>query len=150
MMCRATAVRTAQAVHITSCGCIWVIFRIAGPDPCAWPRAGRDAARAFATGCFATHQTHDIRGLSSSELQVRVAMALETLFACRTQRVMSGQSLEHWKKYFANSKKYRKVGRVLHEPIDPMSPIPEHCDPKKAAAAPENASKPADKHHDEL
>ena len=44
------------------------------------------------------------------------------------------QGLEHWKKFFADSKKYRKVGRVLHEPIDPMSPVPEPCDPKKAAA----------------
>ena len=62
---------------------------------------------------------------------------------------MTKQSLEHWKKFFADSKKYRKVGRVLHEPIDPISPIPEHCDPKKATA-PEDASKGADKHRDEL
>lgn len=34
-------------------------------------RAGRDAARAFATGCFATHRTHDVRGLSQRELKVR-------------------------------------------------------------------------------
>ncbi|KIP09845.1 hypothetical protein PHLGIDRAFT_102163 [Phlebiopsis gigantea 11061_1 CR5-6] len=90
--------------------------------------AGRDAARAFATGCFATHQTHDIRGLSDRE--------------------MAG--LEHWKKFFADSTKYRKVGRVLHEPIDPASPIPEHCDPKKVKAAPEDAAQRAGKSHDEL
>jgi len=89
--------------------------------------AGRDAARAFATGCFATHQTHDIRGLSDREMA----------------------SLDHWRKYFADSKKYRKVGRVLHEPIDPMSPIPEHCGPKKAKKAPEDAAKQAG-HRDEL
>ena len=33
-------------------------------------RAGVDAARSFATGCFATHRTHDLRGLTDKELQV--------------------------------------------------------------------------------
>jgi len=33
-------------------------------------RAGVDAARSFATGCFATHRTHDLRGLSDDELRV--------------------------------------------------------------------------------
>ncbi len=32
--------------------------------------AGVDAARAFATGCFVDHRTHDIRGLSERELKV--------------------------------------------------------------------------------
>lgn len=34
--------------------------------------AGRDASRAFVTGCFETHRTHDLRGLSMEELVVRV------------------------------------------------------------------------------
>lgn len=33
---------------------------------------GHDAARAFATGCFKEHKTHDIRGLSDDELRVRL------------------------------------------------------------------------------
>jgi hypothetical protein len=41
------------------------------------------------------------------------------------------QGLEHWKQFFANHKTYFKVGRVVHPPIDPASPTPEHCDPKK-------------------
>ncbi|KAJ3566966.1 hypothetical protein NP233_g6669 [Leucocoprinus birnbaumii] len=72
--------------------------------------AGVDAARAFATGCFKDHRTHDIRGLSDSELK----------------------SIDHWKKFYRDHKDYFKVGRVSHKPIDPASPIPEHCDPKKA------------------
>ncbi|KAF9569444.1 cytochrome b5 [Agrocybe pediades] len=76
---------------------------------------GTDAARAFATGCFATHRTHDLRGLTEKELN----------------------SVAHWKKFYANHKDYFKVGRVNHPPIDPASPIPEHCDPKKAKAAKE-------------
>ena len=39
--------------------------------PDGFLRAGKDAARAFATGCFATHQTHDIRGLDEAEMRVR-------------------------------------------------------------------------------
>jgi len=77
--------------------------------------AGTDAARAFGTGCFQTHRTHDLRGLSDSEWE----------------------GVQHWKKFFANHKEYRKVGRVSHPPIDPASPIPEHCDPKKQAKADE-------------
>lgn len=43
------------------------------------------------------------------------------------------------------------MGRVNHPPIDPSSPIPEHCDPKKAAKEKEEdkARKKAEK-RDEL
>ena len=34
-------------------------------------------------------------------------------------------------------KKYWKVGRATHPSVDPASPYPEHCDPKKAQAAKE-------------
>jgi len=33
-------------------------------------RAGRDASRSFVTGCFQTHLTHDLRGLTSDQMQV--------------------------------------------------------------------------------
>lgn len=76
--------------------------------------AGVDAARSFATGCFATHRTHDLRGLSEEQLQ----------------------SVRHWKRFFADHKTYFKVGRVIHPPIDPESPIPEPCESSKAHAQP--------------
>lgn len=60
------------------------------------------------------------------------------------------QSLEHWKQFFADSKKYHKVGRVLHEPIDPMSPIPEPCDPKKVAEQVNQPPVEEKRHRDEL
>ena len=90
---------------------------------------GLDAARAFGTGCFATHKTHDLRGLTDKELA----------------------GVEHWKKFYAEHKDYFKVGHVNHPPIDPKSPIPEHCDPKRAAQEKEEAKarKKAEK-HDEL
>jgi len=54
---------------------------------------------------------HDLRGLSESELE----------------------SVEHWKQFFRDHKTYFKVGRLSRRPIDPMSPLPPHCDPKKDA-----------------
>lgn len=85
--------------------------RVYGPGGSYAPMAGVDAARAFGTGCFKDHRTHDLRGLSESELQ----------------------GVEHWKKFFGEHKSYTKVGRVNHPPIDPASPLPVHCDPKKEA-----------------
>ncbi|KAM5532720.1 hypothetical protein V8D89_013612 [Ganoderma adspersum] len=86
-----------------------------GPGGSYHMMAGKDAARAYGTGCFQTHLTHDLRGLSESEMR----------------------GVEHWKKFYTDSKKYWKVGRVTHPSIDPTSPYPEHCDPKKAQATKE-------------
>ncbi|KAG6332122.1 hypothetical protein ID866_6967 [Astraeus odoratus] len=99
--------------------------RTYGPGGPYHHMAGIDAARSFATGCFATHRTHDLRGLSDSELK----------------------SVQHWKQFFADHKTYFKVGRVLHPPIDPDTPIPEPCDPSKARAQPsEKDMKQGEKH----
>lgn len=51
------------------------------------------------------------------------------------------QSLAHWKKFYAEHPDYVKVGRVNHRQIDPDSPIPDHCDPKKAKEAQEEEVK---------
>ncbi|WRT63249.1 uncharacterized protein IL334_000152 [Kwoniella shivajii] len=67
--------------------------------------AGRDASRAFTTGCFETHLTHDTRGLSEAEIA----------------------SLEHWKSFFANHEKYPKIGYVKNPPLTDSDPIPEPC-----------------------
>lgn len=75
--------------------------------------AGVDAARSFATGCFKAHRTHDFRGLDDAEMA----------------------SIQKWKNFFKNSDKYSYVGKVIHPPIDPKSPIPEHCDETKRNAA---------------
>ncbi|EIN10814.1 cytochrome b5 [Punctularia strigosozonata HHB-11173 SS5] len=74
-----------------------------GPGGSYHGMAGIDAARAFGTGCFKDHRTHDLRGMLDSEMQ----------------------GVEHWKEFFANHKSYPKVGKVVHPPIDPASPIPE-------------------------
>jgi hypothetical protein len=67
--------------------------------------AGRDATRSYITGCFKTHLTHDLRGLSVKELK----------------------NLDQWTDMYANSDKYFYVGKVLLPEIDPESPLPEPC-----------------------
>ena len=42
--------------------------------------------------------------------------------------------MRHWKMFFRDHKSYFRVGRVNHPPVDPTSPLPPHCDPKKDAA----------------
>ncbi|KAJ3042354.1 hypothetical protein HDV00_007488 [Rhizophlyctis rosea] len=76
-----------------------------GPGGSYGTFSGKDAARAYITGCFQTHLTHDLRGLSEKEIQ----------------------QLDHWINFYANHKEYFYVGRVIHDPIDPNSPIPESC-----------------------
>ncbi|GAA5959934.1 hypothetical protein JCM3765_000649 [Sporobolomyces pararoseus] len=83
-----------------------------GPGGAYHVFAGRDAARAFVTGCFKTHLTHDLRGFNQKELA----------------------TLKHWKEFYSNHAKYRKIGRVMHPPIDENSPIPEPCTPPPSSS----------------
>jgi len=39
-------------------------------------RAGRDASRAYVTGCFETHLTPDLRGFGEAEMQASTLMLL--------------------------------------------------------------------------
>jgi hypothetical protein len=55
------------------------------------------------------------------------------------------QGIEHWKKFYADHKTYWKVGRLMLPPIDPKSPIPEHCDPAKRAKQEEQRKKDAER-----
>ena len=90
--------------------------------------AGRDAARAFLTGCFQEDQTPDLRGveemympldppgskkpqLSKAELKNRHAQEL------RQARKQAREGLEHWHKLFRGDKgkPYFKVGEVKRE-----------------------------------
>lgn len=59
------------------------------------------------------------------------------------------QGVANWKRFYADSKKYVKIGRVSHPAIDPETPIPEHCDPKKATARRSPEQVEGIKHHDE-
>ncbi|KAG8865367.1 hypothetical protein FRB96_000257 [Tulasnella sp. 330] len=93
--------------------------RIYGPGGGYHQFAGKDAARAYVTGCFKLHQTHDTRGFNEQELK----------------------SLKKWKDFYANHKDYKKVGTVYHAPIDPESPLPPPCDNQGNAITTEQAPK---------
>jgi predicted heme/steroid binding protein len=68
--------------------------------------AGVDSARAYITGCFETHLTNDLRGLSEEQLK----------------------SLDTWQDFYRHHHSYFRAGTVMHAPIDEDSPLPEPCD----------------------
>lgn len=67
--------------------------------------SGRDAARAFVTGCFRKEDqfTYDLRELDEEEAE---------------------HDIGSWKAFFANSPKYWYVGTVRHEPLTGDPPAP--------------------------
>lgn len=67
---------------------------------------GKDGARAYITGCFATDLTHDLRGVPREEwIELRA-----------------------WRLFYETHPKYFKVGTVHHPPIDPSIPPPAPCE----------------------
>lgn len=79
--------------------------RIYGPGGSYHCFAGRDAARAFVTGCFESDLTHDIRDFSSEQRDV----------------------LANWIAFFENHKNYFAVGHVDNPEIAPETPFPPSC-----------------------
>lgn len=67
------------------------------PDKLTWgtcrhDRAGVDAARAFGTGCFKEHRTHDLRGLSESEINV----CFPAVFTPSSSSIQDGRLVGAW------------------------------------------------------
>lgn len=96
--------------------------RMYGPGGSYNVFAGRDAARGFVTGCFAEDQTADLRGLEEMFLPVDDP-EVDKYFTTAEMERMRGEemaaakerafeALNHWVKFFANSKKYHRVGFV--------------------------------------
>ncbi|KAH9009720.1 hypothetical protein EDB85DRAFT_2243252 [Lactarius pseudohatsudake] len=99
--------------------------RVYGPGGSYALMAGVDAVRAFGTGCFKDHRTHDLRGLDESELQARPISFPPHLHSLFT----AGRgALE---KVLQRAQVLCPDRQVTHPPIDPAGPLPVHCDPKK-------------------
>lgn len=70
--------------------------------------AGRDAARAFHTGCFQTDLTWDVRGLDPEAV---------------------AKDIKGWQGFFEKNSKYFYVGEVTHP--EPTGEIPKFCQGQK-------------------
>ncbi|KAL4934538.1 putative heme/steroid binding domain protein [Aspergillus undulatus] len=90
--------------------------------------AGRDATRAFITGCFAEDLTDDITGVEEMFIPIDEPEDLEGLSSgekkirreqdVRNARKRVEKSIAHWVGFFGNHKKYFEVGRVVKGPGD--------------------------------
>ncbi|KAN0106782.1 cytochrome b5 [Hyaloscypha variabilis] len=100
--------------------------------------AGADASRGFVTGCFDTDRTPDMRGVEEmflpkddpeidglySSAQMKILREQEK----RKAKIETYNALKHWVDFFANSKKYTKVGQVKREKgWETKGPAPTLC-----------------------
>lgn len=96
--------------------------RMYGPGGSYHWFAGVDAARAYVTGCFSTDRTPDMRGVEDMFLPLDDP-AVDRLYTAAEMRALREEELararkqvhdglKHWVDFFANSKKYHRVGTV--------------------------------------
>jgi predicted heme/steroid binding protein len=101
--------------------------------------AGCDASRAYVTGCFAEDRTPDMRGVEEMYLPLddpsidRHWSKAELVELKKKEREEAlkkvHDGLEHWVKFFANSKKYNFVGYVKRPEGWPgTEPVRRLCD----------------------
>lgn len=114
-----------------------------GPDGSYSFFAGRDAARAFVTGCFDTDLTPDLRGVEEMFLPLDAAVGAGAEGLSRADVEARGKreyeaarkkvtdTIEGWASMFRGEggKPYLKVGEVVREPgwLEKL-PVPELCD----------------------
>ncbi|RAL16924.1 putative heme/steroid binding domain protein [Aspergillus homomorphus CBS 101889] len=85
--------------------------------------AGRDATRAFVTGCFQEDLTHDLTGVEEMFMPVDDPAELAALSSgerkkrreqdVRYARSRIERAVSHWQNFFRNHKRYFEVGRVV-------------------------------------
>lgn len=85
--------------------------------------AGRDATRAFVTGCFQEDLTHDLTGveemfipLEDEEEDKKLSSGERKIRREQDRRFALGKvrkQVDHWVNFFRNHKKYFEVGKVV-------------------------------------
>ena len=106
--------------------------------------AGRDATRGYVTGCFAQDTSGDLRGVEEMFIPIddpddqREIMMSNAEKKVRREkdkreaRKRVKQEVEKWEKFYVNSKKYFKVGKVVGQQELSGEP-PELCAEAKKA-----------------
>ncbi|RMZ76108.1 hypothetical protein DV737_g4979, partial [Chaetothyriales sp. CBS 132003] len=122
--------------------------------------AGRDATRAFITGCFLEDTTSDLRGAEEVYLPIEdvqdeaITGAERKLRAERERREAKKrviQGVQGWESFYRKSDKYIEVGRLVGTPTALEGPAPTLCEqaqqgrPKRSKMK-ENEAKKAGKH----
>ncbi|KAL4893667.1 cytochrome b5-like heme/steroid binding domain-containing protein [Aspergillus ambiguus] len=84
---------------------------------------GKDATRAFVTGCFEEDLTPDLRGVEEMFMPIDDSEELQTLSSGekkirreqdrRLAMARVRQQVQHWQNFFRNHKKYFEVGKVV-------------------------------------
>lgn len=84
---------------------------------------GRDATRAFVTGCFQEDLTHDLSGVEEMFMPIDEEEDLQALSSrerkiqrerdVRLARSAVQKTVGHWEGFFRNHKKYFEVGKVV-------------------------------------
>jgi putative protein kinase ArgK-like GTPase of G3E family len=87
--------------------------------------AGRDATRAFVTGCFQEDLTDDLTGVEEMFIPIDEPEELEKLSSgerkkrreqdVRLARKRVEKQVNHWVGFFGKHKKYFEVGRVVKD-----------------------------------
>jgi predicted heme/steroid binding protein len=98
--------------------------------------AGRDATRAFVTGCFLEDRTGDLRGVEEIYIPVEdpdeeISSSEKKLRAERERREAKKRVLKEvnkWQNFYQNHKKYFEVGRLVGVPEYTEEP-PKLCEP---------------------
>ncbi|RDW90234.1 putative heme/steroid binding domain protein [Aspergillus mulundensis] len=102
--------------------------------------AGRDATRAFVTGCFAEDLTDDLSGVEEMFIPIDEPEELEKLSSgerkkqreqdLRNARKKVDKAIAHWVGFFGKHKKYFEVGKVIksEEDADEMKGKRELCE----------------------
>lgn len=98
--------------------------------------AGRDATRAFVTGCFLEDRTGDMRGAEEIYIPIDdpdedITSAERKIRAERDRRKAKKkvkQEVQKWESFYKSSKKYFQVGELVGVPEYTGSP-PKLCEP---------------------